>query len=88
MIGTGLTVTSASWGFAVVQGSALAALTPGNLGITEWGWAAVAELLDVPGGSVILAILVLRIVNIPATLAVMLFSAFGLFNRSATADMR
>lgn len=88
LIGTGLTVTSASWGFAVVQGSALAALTPGNLGITEWGWAAVAELLDVPGGSVILAILVLRIVNIPATLAVMLFSAFGLFNRSATADMR
>lgn len=87
LIGTGLTAASASWGFAVVQGSALAALTPGNLGITEWGWAAIAELLDVPGGSMILAILVLRIVNIPATLAVMLLSAFGLFGRPA-ADMR
>ncbi len=88
LIGTGLSVTSAVWGFAVVQGSVLAALTPGNLGITEWGWAAVAELLDGPAGPMILAILVLRIVNIPATLAVMLLSAFGLFGRAAAADRR
>lgn len=87
LVGTGLTAMSASWGFAVVQGSALAALTPGNLGITEWGWAAISELLNAPAGSLILAILVLRIINIPATLAVMLLSAFGLLGRPV-ADVR
>jgi Predicted integral membrane protein len=87
LVATGLTWASASFGFAVVQGSALAALTPGNLGITEWGWAAIAELLHLPGGSVIVAILVLRIVNIPATLAVMLLSAMGLSGRRAAADL-
>lgn len=83
-----LSVNAATWGFAVVQGSALAALTPGNVGITEWSWAAAAKLLGLSSGPVILAILVLRIVNIPATLAVMFVTVPSVFGRAHGATVR
>lgn len=65
-----LSWANAAWGFGIVQSSALLALTPGNMGITEWGWAGVGVLLEQQTGSFVIAILALRVLTVPATILV------------------
>ncbi len=65
-----LSWADAAWGFGIVQASALLALTPGNMGITEWGWAGVGVLLEQQAGLFVIAILALRVLTVPATILV------------------
>ena len=75
-------IAAAGWGFAVVQSSSLLPLTPGNLGITEWGWAGVEALLGSPAGAVVSAMLALRIVSIPVSVVVVfVFWSFSALSR-------
>jgi hypothetical protein len=69
-----LAAIDTAWGVFVVQGSSLVALTPGNIGVTEWGWTAVESLLNTDPGGIVSAILVLRLVMLPASVAVALLA--------------
>ena len=65
----------AASGFSAVQVSALAALTPGNIGITEWSWAALAAVYPVIGAGALAAFaLALRISGALASCVVLVMS--------------
>jgi hypothetical protein len=83
LVAPGLHWSEAAWGFAAVQGSAVLALTPGNIGITEWGWALVEQVLALPAGQLVVAVLGLRVVSLPAALLVTVLALIPLRKRAA-----
>lgn len=63
--------------FALVQLTALLSITPGNLGVTEVGWATMSELFKGPmAGELIAFALTLRVTGFVASLAVAATAAF------------
>lgn len=70
----GIGLASAANGFAAIQLSAVFALTPGNIGITEWGWAGYGLYLGRNVAIFAAFALALRVVTMMVTAAIVVIA--------------
>lgn len=63
-LGYAMSLIDTSQGFTIVQTTQLAAFTPGNLGLQEWGWSGVLGVLGYPFEGALEFALVLRVVGL------------------------
>jgi uncharacterized membrane protein YbhN (UPF0104 family) len=68
-LGFPITALDAAQGFTLVQGTQLAALTPGNLGLQEWGWTGVLFWQGYGAEAGLEFALVLRVIGLVSLIA-------------------